>query len=176
MPSLPAIVVPAKAFSSALRPFGFGDRIRFSRQVMIEDEFVHVCAFGDAADLGDIGMELRHSLEVGAGKAVSLEVVEVCHLVDEHVGIPGESDQVFVHRGVTREHDRAVRSIETVGESRVRVAVRHGDSRDPDDLIFETVIGRPESPAIGAGTEMSIARTSTPGSGMWQSRGMTFRW
>ena len=98
---------------------------------------MHSCAFSDAADLGDICMERRHSLEGGSRKAVSPEVVEICHLVDEDVGIPGERDQVFIYRGITGEHDRAVRSIETVGQSRVRVAVRHGDSRDPDDLIFK---------------------------------------
>ena len=49
---------------------------------MIEDEFMHPCAFSDATDLGDVCMERRHSLEGGAGKAVSPEVVEVCYLVD----------------------------------------------------------------------------------------------
>ena len=103
----------------------------------MEDEFTRPCAFSDATDLGDVCMERRHSLEGGAGKAVSLEVAEVCHLVDEDIGIPGERDQAFIHRGVTGEHDRAIRSIETVGQRRVRVAVRHRDSRDPDDLIFK---------------------------------------
>ena len=99
---------------------------------------MHSCAFSDTTDFGDVCMERRHSLERGAGNAMSLQIVEVCHLVDEDIGIPGKHDQSFIHRGVTGEHDRAVRSIETVGQSRVRVAVRHGDSRDRDDRIFET--------------------------------------
>ena len=96
-----------------------------------------LCAFGDSTYIGDIGLKLGHSLEGGAGQAVSLEVVEIRHLVDEDFGIPGESDQAFVHGGVTRENDGAVRSIETVGEGRVRVSMRYRDGRHPDNPVFE---------------------------------------
>jgi hypothetical protein len=104
---------------------------------MIEHEFVDVRAFGDVTDLGDIRVKLGHSLKGGAGQAVSLEVVEVSYLMDEDIGIPGESDQVFVHGGVAREDDGAVRSIETVREGRVRVSVCHPDSCHPDNPVFE---------------------------------------
>ena len=48
---------------------------------------MHSSTLSHAADLGDVCMERRHSLEGGARKAVSLEVVEVCDLVDEDVGV-----------------------------------------------------------------------------------------
>ncbi len=49
----------------------------------------------------------------------------------------GQGDQIVVHGGVAREHDRAVRGVETVRKSRNRVAVRHGDGGDPDNPIVE---------------------------------------
>jgi hypothetical protein len=76
-------------------------------------------------------------LEIDAGHVVSFEVVEVCDLVNEQLGVLGESDQVLVHGGVSGEYDGAVPSIETESESRERVAVRPGTARHSDGLVFE---------------------------------------
>ena len=81
---------------------------------MAQDELADSGAFGDAADLGDIGVQRSHPLQGGTGKAVPLEVAEVSNLVDEDVGAPGQGDQIVVHGGVAREHHRAVRGVKTV--------------------------------------------------------------
>ena len=104
---------------------------------MAEDELVDAGAFGDASDLGDIGVQRGHPFEGGTGEAVPLEVAEVGDLVDEDVGTLGEGDQVVVHGGVAGEHDRAVRGVETVRQSRNRPAVRHGDGGDLDRSVVE---------------------------------------
>jgi hypothetical protein len=70
-----------------------------------EDEFVDLCAFGDATDRGDVRVERGHSFEGGARHTLPLKVGQVGNLVHEHVGTLGESDQVLVHGAVAREHD-----------------------------------------------------------------------
>ena len=116
---------------------------------MMEDELVDFGAFGDVTDLGYVGLKLGHSLESSARQAVALEVVEVRHLMNEDVGITGESDQVFVHSGVTREHDGAVGSIEAVGEGRVRVSMGYRDGRHTDNPVFEHRDRRSRAPSEG---------------------------
>ena len=49
----------------------------------------------------------------------------------------GQGDQIVVHRGVAGEHDGAVRGVETVPQSRNRMAVRHRDGGDPDRSVVE---------------------------------------
>ena len=100
---------------------------------MAEDEFTDSCPFGDAPDLGDVGVQRGHPLD----DAVPREVAEVGNVMDEDVGTLGEGDQIVVHGGVAREHDGAVRGGETVRESRDRPAVRHGDSGDADNSVVE---------------------------------------
>jgi hypothetical protein len=99
--------------------------------------FVDSCAFGDAADLGDIGVQRGHAFEGSTSEAVLLEVMKVGHTMHEDVGALSERDQVVVDGGVAREDDGAVRRVETVGESGKRPAVRNGDGRDPNHVIFE---------------------------------------
>ena len=84
----------------ALRPVRIGDRIRFSRKVMAEDELADPCAFGNAPDLVDIGVQRGHPLQSGTGEAVPPEVAEVGNLMDEKIGALGQRDQIVVHGGV----------------------------------------------------------------------------
>jgi hypothetical protein len=65
---------------------------------MAQDELADSGAFGDAADLSDIGVQRGHPLQGGAGKAVPLEIAEVGNLVDENVGALGQGDQIVVSR------------------------------------------------------------------------------
>ena len=104
---------------------------------MAEDELADPGALGDAADLGDVGVQRGHPHQFGPGRAVSFQVAEVGHLVNEDVGLLGQGDQIVVHRGVAGEHDRAVRGVETVTQSRNRMAVRHRDGGDPDRSVVE---------------------------------------
>ena len=104
---------------------------------MTEDEFAYPGALGDASDVVDVGLQPRHSVEVGPGKAVALQVVEVRNLVDENVGASGECDQVVIHRGIAGEHHRSAWGVEPVGEGGVGVAVGHGDGRDSHDSVVE---------------------------------------
>jgi hypothetical protein len=128
---------PAEALLRTCCPFHIGDGVRFSREEVGQDQFVDARAFGDAADLGDIGVKRGHSLQRSAGEAVSLEVAEVGNTVDEDVGPLREGDQIVVDGGVAREHDGPVRGVEAVRESRNRPAVRHCNGADPNGLIFE---------------------------------------
>jgi len=104
---------------------------------MAEDELVGSGALGDAPDLGDIRVQRGHPFEFGTCGAVPLEIAEVGHVVDQNVRILGEGDQIVVHGGVAGEHHRAVRSVETVRQSRNRMAVGHCDGGDLDDPVFE---------------------------------------
>ena len=137
MPSLPAVVLPLKlrparsSHSTAAYVLGSG------RKIVVEDEFFDPGPFSDPSDFADIGVKRGHPLQAGSGQAVPLEVAEVGNLVDEDVGAPGEGDEVVVGGGVAGEHDRTVRGVETVGQSRDRPAVRHGDRGDPNGAIFE---------------------------------------
>ena len=65
------------------------------------------------------------------------DIAEVGNVVDEIVGVLGESDQIVVHCGVAREHHGPVRGVETIGQSGYRMAVRDGNGRDPDNSIVE---------------------------------------
>ena len=143
---------------------------------MAEDELVGSGALGDAPDLGDIRVQRGHPFEFGTCGAVQLEIAEVGHVVDQNVRILGEGDQIVVHGGVAGEHHRAVRSVETVRQSRNRMAVGHCDGGDLDDPVFEDDDRNPGGCPVLAGTGMSIPRTSAPASGMRASSGMTFRW
>ena len=62
---------------------------------MAQDELADSGAFGDAADLGDIGVQCGHPLEAEPVEAVPFEVAEVGNFVDEDVGAlsPGRSDR-----------------------------------------------------------------------------------
>jgi hypothetical protein len=104
---------------------------------MSEDEFVDSRAFGDAPDLADIGVERGHPFQGSTGDAVPLKVVKVGNRVDEDVRTLGQGDEIVIHAGVAREHDGAVRGVETVGESRNRPPVRHRDGCDPNSFVFE---------------------------------------
>src|SRR4029077_11716362 len=64
---------PAEALPGALGPFRIGDRVWFSRKIVAQDELADSGAFGDAADLGDIGVQRGHPLQGGTGEAVPLE-------------------------------------------------------------------------------------------------------
>jgi len=61
-----------------------------------EDELADPCAFGDAPDLGDVGVQRGHPLERLTRDAVPLEVVQVGDLVDEDLGPLRERDQAVV--------------------------------------------------------------------------------
>ena len=61
---------------------------------MAQDELADPGAFGDAPDLGDIGVQRGHPLQRGTGEAMPLEVAEVSNLVDEDVGALGQGDQI----------------------------------------------------------------------------------
>ena len=98
---------------------------------MAEDELADSGALGDAADLGDIGVQPGHPLQGRTREAVPLEIAQVGNVVDEDVGAVGQGDQVVVHRGVAGEHHRAVRGVEAVAERRDRPAVRHRHGGDP---------------------------------------------
>ena len=63
----------------------------------------------------------------GPGDAVLLEVCQVGNLVDEDVGALGEGDEIVVHGGIPREHDRAVDGVETIGQRWNSSAMCHGD-------------------------------------------------
>ncbi len=90
-----------------------------------------------AAHLRDVRVQGRHPLESGASEALALQIAQVCHLMHEDVGASGESDQVFVHRGVAGEDDGAVRGVEAVGEGGVGVPVGHGYRRHVHHTIVE---------------------------------------
>jgi hypothetical protein len=100
-----------------------------------EDEFADSGALGDATDLGHIGVQRGHPGQFGIVRAVTPQVAQVGHLVDQDVGVLGQSDQVLVHRGVAGEHHRAVRGVEPVRQRRDRPAVRHRDRGDPDAVV-----------------------------------------
>jgi hypothetical protein len=121
----------------ALRPFCLGNGVRVRWEVVAEDELADPRAFGDAADLGDVGMQPGHPGQFGVVGAVPLEVTQVGDLVDEDVGPPGQGDQGVVHAGVAGECDGAVRCVEPVGQRRNRPAVRHGHGGDLDDPVVE---------------------------------------
>jgi hypothetical protein len=76
-------------------------------------------------------------VQLGTAGAVPLEVAKIGNAVDEDVGPLGQGDQIAVHGGVTREHDRAVGRVETVRKRRNRAAVGHGDGGDPDNSVVE---------------------------------------
>jgi hypothetical protein len=124
---------------------------------MAEDELADSCAFGDAADFGDVGVQRGHPFEGGAGDAVPLEVAEVGNMVDEDAGIAGEGDQVVVDGGVAGEHDGAVRGVETVRESRNRPAVGHCDGGDPDNSVVEDD-DRNSGDALSPGRDTDVDR------------------
>ena len=111
--------------------------MRFSREEMVEDQFTNSGPFGDAPDLVHIGVQRGHPFQGGPGDAVLLEVRQVGDLVDEDVGALGEGDQILVHGGIPREHDRAVDGVETIGQRRNSSAMCHGDGGDPDGVVFE---------------------------------------
>jgi hypothetical protein len=87
---------PAEALSRAFGPFGFGDRIGFGGQIVVEDELTDLGPFGHPPDGRHIGVQIGHALQREAGQTLSLEVAEVRNLVDEDVGSPGECDEVVV--------------------------------------------------------------------------------
>jgi len=60
---------------------------------MAEDELADSGAFGDASDVGDIGVKRGHPFQGGTGGAVPLQVTEVGDVVDEDVGTLGEGDE-----------------------------------------------------------------------------------
>ena len=126
---------PAEALPGAFRPFRIADRIRVSRKIMAEDQLADPRAFGDAPDLGDVGVQPGLPFQGRTGRAVPLEIVKVGDLVNEDVRPLCEGDQVIVDGGVTGEHDGAVRGVETVRQRRNRVAVRHGHGGDPDSSV-----------------------------------------
>jgi hypothetical protein len=61
----------AEALPGAVSPFFAGDRIRFSGELMAKDEFADHGAFGDATDLGDIGVQRGHPGQFGIVHAVA---------------------------------------------------------------------------------------------------------
>ena len=83
----------AEALPCAVSPFLVGDCIRFSREVVAEDEFADSGAFGDATDLGDIGVQRGHPGQFGIVHAVAPQVTQVGHLVDQDVGALGQGWQ-----------------------------------------------------------------------------------
>jgi hypothetical protein len=120
-----------------LCPFDIRDRVQSGRKIMAEDELAGSCAFGDAPDVGDVGVQRGHPFQGCPGDAMPLEVAQVSDVMDEDVGALGEGDQVVVHRGVAGEHDGAVRGVETVRESRKGMAVCHSDGGYPDNSVVE---------------------------------------
>ena len=91
---------PGEALPRTRSPFRVGDRLRLSREVVVEDQLAHSCALRHAAHLRDVGVERGHALERRAGGAVPLEIVEVGDAVDEDIGARGERDQIVVYGGV----------------------------------------------------------------------------
>src|SRR6202020_2344764 len=87
----------------ALCPFRLRNRVWLCREVVGENELVDSRAFGHAADLRDIGMEPSHPLQGLAGEALTLQVAEVGHAMNEDVGTLGEGDQVVIDCGVAAE-------------------------------------------------------------------------
>ncbi len=76
---------PAEALPGAFRPFRIADRFRVSRKIMAEDQLADPRAFGDAADLGDIGVQPGLPFQGRTGRAVPLQIVKVGDLVNEDV-------------------------------------------------------------------------------------------
>jgi hypothetical protein len=72
---------------------------------MSEDEFVDPCSFGNVPDVGDVGVQGRHSFTGGAAQPLTLEVAEVCDLVHKDIGVLSEGDEVIVDGGVAGEDD-----------------------------------------------------------------------
>jgi hypothetical protein len=83
---LPAVVVPLKPCLAHSAHF-VSVIARVSGSVAAEDEFVDSCAFGDAADVGDVGVQYGHPNQAAPGHAVPFQVAEVRDLMDEDVGI-----------------------------------------------------------------------------------------
>jgi hypothetical protein len=104
---------------------------------MAENQLADAGSLGDAPDLGDIGERGGHPFELGPSGTVPLEISKVDDLVDQDVGVMGESDQALVHGRVAGEHNRAARGVEPVGESRHRTAVHYCHRGDLDDPVVE---------------------------------------
>jgi hypothetical protein len=60
---------------------------------MAENQLADAGSLGDAPDLGDIGERGGHPFELGPSGTVPLEISKVDDLVDQDVGVMGESDQ-----------------------------------------------------------------------------------
>ena len=121
-----------EAFSGAPGPVRVADRGRVSREVVGQDQLARSGAFGDPADLGDVGEQRGRPVQLGPVGAVPGQVAEVGHLVDQDVGPLSQRDQVLVQRGVAGEHHRPVGGVEPVGQRRHRPPVHHRHRGDPD--------------------------------------------
>ena len=93
---------------------------------MAQDELADSGAFGDAADLGDIGVQRGHPLQRGTSEAVPLEVAEVGNLVESSLARHRE----------TRAARPAVRVVPTDFDLARRVgSVLHGVGAETKDIV-----------------------------------------
>ena len=132
--------------------------------------------FGDASDVGDIGVQRGHPFQGSAGGAVPLQVAQVGNVVDEDVGPLGQGDQVVVTAVSpenTTEPSAVPKRYARAGTARPCVTVMAVTRTTPSS---KTTTGTWGMPSVRAGTRMSMPRTSAPASGMRASSGMTFRW
>ena len=117
---------------------------------MAQDELADSGPFGDAADLGDIGMQRDHPLQGGIGEAVPLEVAEVGNLVDEDVGPLGRairSSFTVVSPENTTEPSAVSKRYPTAGIARPCVTATAVTRTTPSSKTATGTSGRERLPA-----------------------------